>query len=124
MRKSFLISFCCLIALALLSTQAEAKWGKDKTEPNKEAEVKIAAKSAISTRSQKIKPQEIKLDRDHDGVIDKVETYTVDGIIVKSETDTNGDSKIDEWVFYENGKPVKAKKDTNRDGKADTWLKY
>ena len=124
MRKCFLIGFCCLIALALLSTQAEAKRVKNKTEPKEEAKAKIAAKSDIFTSSQKIKPQEIKLDKDHDGIIDKVEAYDADGIIIKSETDTNGDSKINEWVFYEKGKPVKAQKDTNGDGKADTWLKY
>jgi hypothetical protein len=50
--------------------------------------------------------------------------YDVKGVVIRTETDVNGDSKIDEWVFYANGVPVKAEKDTNNDGKVDTWLNY
>ena len=40
------------------------------------------------------------------------------------ETDTTGDGKINDRVYYENGKPVKAEKDTNKDGNPDTYITY
>ena len=73
---------------------------------------------------RKFKPKEIKIDRNYDGLADRTEVYDEKGIIIKSETDTNNDGKMDEWVFYEKGNPVKAEKDTNGDGKANTFLTY
>lgn len=50
--------------------------------------------------------------------------YDKNGQIIKSETDTDGNGKVDEWVYQKDGKPHKAEKDTNNDGKPDTWINY
>jgi len=73
---------------------------------------------------QQVKPREVKMDRNYDGVIDRTEVYDPKGIIIRVETDTNGDQKIDEWVYYEAGVPVKGEKDINADGKPDTVIVY
>jgi len=75
-------------------------------------------------KTTQVKPREIKIDRNYDGVIDRVEVYNSNGSIIRVEADSNADGKIDEWVYYEANKPVRAEKDTNKDGKPDTWLNY
>jgi len=83
-----------------------------------------SAAEAKTPEIRKFKPKEIKMDRNYDGLVDRVEAYDEKGIIIRSETDTNNNGKMDEWVFYEKGIPVKAEKDTNGDGKANTFLTY
>jgi len=84
-------------------------------------EPKATAKGAPQ---QQVKPKEVKIDRNYDGVIDRIESYDAKGVITRIETDTNGDGKMDEWVYYEEGVPVKGEKDLNADGKPDTVLIY
>ncbi|MBU0571151.1 MAG: hypothetical protein KJ995_07630 [Candidatus Omnitrophica bacterium] len=76
----------------------------------------IEAKNAV--------PREVKIDKNYDGVIDAIETYDANGVIVAVTADTTGDGKMNEWIYYETGKPIRAEKDTNADGKPDTWLDY
>ena len=83
-----------------------------------------SAAEAKTPEVRKFKPKEIKMDRNYDGLVDRVEAYDEKGIIIRSETDTNGDGKINEWVHYKKGIPVKAEKDTNKDGKPDNWIVY
>jgi len=73
---------------------------------------------------QQVKAKEIRIDRNYDGVADRVEIYDTKGVIARIESDVNSDGKIDEWVYYENNVPVKGEKDLNADGKADTTLIY
>ena len=77
--------------------------------------------------AQKLKqprPKEIRMDRNYDGVIDRVEVYDEKGIIIRVEADTTGDGKMNEWIYYKKGNPTKAEKDVNGDGKVDTFLTY
>jgi len=44
------------------------------------------------------------------------------GILVRSEFDTTGKGKIDQWLFYDaRGNVVRAEYDRNGDGKPDQW---
>lgn len=86
--------------------------------------IKSVVAEAKTPGIRKFKPKEIKMDRNYDGKVDRIEAYDEKGIIIRSETDTNNNGKMDEWVFYEKGLPVKAEKDTNGDGKANTFLTY
>ena len=115
MKKIFLLGVClCMILLNTFSSDAEAR-----RRDSQNAEVDESAKSVTQT-----KPKQIQLDRNYDGEVDRIETYTAEGVIIESQTDVNGDTKIDEWVYYENGKPVRVKKDINGDGTADTTSEY
>jgi len=82
------------------------------------------AMAADGANAQQVKPKEIKIDRNYDGIIDRTEFYDAKGIISKVESDSNADGKADEWVYYENGAAVKGEKDINNDGKPDTALIY
>ena len=73
---------------------------------------------------QQFRPKEIKLDRNYDGIIDRVESYDKKGRIIKIEADSTNDGKINEWVYYKDGTPARAEKDINGDGKPDTWIDY
>jgi len=73
---------------------------------------------------QQVKPKEIKIDRNYDGIAERTEVYDAKGAVTRIESDVNADGKIDEWVYYENGVPVKGEKDLNADGKPDTTLIY
>ena len=44
--------------------------------------------------------------------------------LAEKRTDTNGDGRHDEVVFYEDGKPERAESDTNYDGRVDLWITY
>ena len=109
MKKIVFLGICLCIVLLIAFSSVEAA---------------TPSEAAESTRGQQVKPKQIKMDRNYDGKIDRIETYTVEGVIIKAETDTNGDTKIDEWVFYEKARPVRAEKDTNGDGQPDTWMEY
>jgi hypothetical protein len=87
------------------------------------AEQQAAQKTETAKVSQ-VKPKEIKVDRNYDGVVDRIEIYDDKGAIIRVESDTNADGKIDEWVYYEGGAPVKGEKDLNGDGNPDTTLIY
>ena len=83
----------------------------------------ITIESVLAQQKQ-VKPREIKMDTNFDGVVDRVEIYDKDKVIIRVEADTSGDGKMNEWIYYKNGNPAKAEKDTNGDGKPDTWLAY
>jgi len=82
----------------------------------------LNAEAALTQKQ--IKPREIRMDTNFDGVVDRVEVYDKNKIVIKIEADTTGNGKMNEWVYYKNGNPTKAEKDTNGDGKSDTWLAY
>ncbi len=88
------------------------------------AEQAASPKTQTTAKASQVKPKEIKMDRNYDGVVDRIEIYDLKGVITRVESDTNGDGKIDEWVYYEEGIPVKGEKDINGDGKPDTTLYY
>ena len=69
-------------------------------------------------------PRKVQADTNFDGVVDRIETYNSSGQIEKTERDTDGDGKMDEWVTYDGGKPSKSQRDTNGDGKPDLWVDY
>lgn len=77
-----------------------------------------------SAEAPKFKPKEVKLDRNYDGIVDRTEFYSAEGIIQKVENDSSGDGKIDEWIYYQTGKPARSEKDTKGTGKPDTFLTY
>jgi antitoxin component YwqK of YwqJK toxin-antitoxin module len=83
-----------------------------------------ASQKAGSAKVSQVKPKEIKVDRNYDGLVDRLEIYDAQGVITRAESDINGDGKIDEWVYYEEGAPVKGEKDINGDGEPDTTLAY
>ena len=93
--------------------------GTDSALAKKKAEISQPPRQLLN-----LKAKEIKIDRNHDGVVDRVEIYDAKGVIIRVEADTNGDGKMDEWVFYKNGKATKGEKDTKKDGKPDTFLTY
>lgn len=69
-------------------------------------------------------PKKVEVDRNYDGLPDRLEYYNADGTVDRIETDTDFNGRTDEWVYYKNGIVEKAEKDTNGDGKPDTWMKY
>lgn len=84
----------------------------------------IPIDSALSQQNTELSPKEVKLDTNFDGIVDRVEVYDDNKVIVRVEADTSGDGKINEWINYENGKPAAAEKDNNGDGKPDTFVTY
>ena len=40
------------------------------------------------------------------------------------QTDTNGDCRPDQWVYYEQGVPQRAEQDMDYDGTKDAWVRY
>jgi len=84
----------------------------------------VSVLAAEVASQQQVKPKEIKIDRNYDGIIDRTEFYDAKGAVVKVESDINADGKVDEWVYYENGAAIKGEKDINNDGKPDTTLIY
>jgi antitoxin component YwqK of YwqJK toxin-antitoxin module len=68
-------------------------------------------------------------DRDHDGKLESQTFYDKKEIPVRTEQDTNGDSKTDVWEFYEGKDPakmvlVRKEEDVNADGKVDITSYY
>jgi len=45
-------------------------------------------------------------------------------LVSQKQTDTNGDCKADEFVFYENGVAVRGETDRNHDGHVDAWAEF
>lgn len=78
----------------------------------------------LASAQQAPKPKEIKMDRNGDGVIDRVESYDSEGVIIKVEVDTTGDGKMNEWVYYKKGKATTGERDINADGEPETFLLY
>ena len=78
----------------------------------------------LVSAQQRLRPKEIKMDRNGDGVIDRVEAYDSKGVITRVEADTTGDGKMNEWVYYKKGNATKGERDVNADGKPDTFLTY
>ncbi|MBU0548690.1 MAG: hypothetical protein KJ710_02965 [Candidatus Omnitrophica bacterium] len=83
-----------------------------------------ASQKTETAKASQVKPKEIKVDRNYDGVVDRIEIYNAKGVIIRNESDTNSDGKIDEWIYYEVGVPIKGEKDINGDGNPDTTLIY
>lgn len=81
-------------------------------------------KKSASPRVQQITAKEIKLDRNYDGKIDRIEIYNTKGKIVKIEADTTNDGKMNEWIYLKDGVRSKAERDVNGDGTPDSFLKY
>lgn len=73
---------------------------------------------------QQFRPKMISVDRNSDGKPDRFEHYDAQGVIQKVELDTDGDGKVDEWIFYEKGVAVRGEKDVNKDGKPESKLFY
>ncbi len=44
--------------------------------------------------------------------------------LARRKTDTNGDGRFDETVFYKNDVPERAEIDTNHDAEIDQWITY
>ena len=84
----------------------------------------IAFTADEATTTSQIKPKEIKIDRNGDGIVDRTEYYDSKGVITKVELYKNYDGKVDECITYENGVHVKGEKDINNDGKPDTTIFY
>jgi hypothetical protein len=64
-------------------------------------------------------------DLNGDGVIEKIETYNVDGVRVIIEEDTNGDGLIDKKAFYDATGTLRWEQfDTDGDGIFDTFKSY
>jgi hypothetical protein len=103
----------CLCGLVLSFTNI------DSVSAQKESEKKVA-----TPRTQKVKAKEIKLDRNYDGKIDRLEVYDEKGRVVRIEADTTGDGKMNEWIYFKDGVRSKAEKDVNGDGKVDSFLTY
>ncbi len=110
--KKLVILCVCLAIVGLFCLDAIAAPAQKQQPPQAQA------------KPQQFKPKEAKIDRNYDGVVDRIEVYDEKGLILRVEADTNGDGKMDEWVYYEAGIPVKGEKDLNADGKADTAMFY
>ena len=106
MKKAIILSLCAvvvgLIGVSSLSAQEEVGRAEER----------------------RFRALEIRLDRNFDGVVDRVEIYDGKGVIIKVEADTTGDGKMNEWVYYEGGIPTRGERDINGDGKVDVWLVY
>ncbi|MFC1666880.1 hypothetical protein ACFL0P_03315 [Candidatus Omnitrophota bacterium] len=83
-----------------------------------------AQEQTTTLEKEQFKPREIKVDKNYDGVVDKVEVYNEEGIIVRLEVDRTGDGKMNEKVYYKNGDPARAERDIDGDGKTDVFLTY
>jgi len=44
--------------------------------------------------------------------------------VKEKRTDSNGDGRHDEFVYYEAGEPVRAEQDGDHDGRIDTWIEF
>jgi hypothetical protein len=44
--------------------------------------------------------------------------------VKEKRSDTNGDGRYDEYVYYEGGKPARAEQDSDHDGRLDTKLVF
>jgi hypothetical protein len=66
-----------------------------------------------------LKPKSIRLDRNFDGIVDRIEIYDDNGNLTKTETDTSHAGINDEIVYYQNKLPIKAEKDHNADTQID-----
>jgi antitoxin component YwqK of YwqJK toxin-antitoxin module len=62
-------------------------------------------------------------DVDLDGRIDET-VYYANGKKIRSEFDTNYDGKSDVWNFYEDEKLVRIERDTDNNGRVDQWEYY
>ena len=120
MMLRFLSGLLCMVLLMALSADAQARQGRGEARTKELTEVQ----APMAVQEQQFKPKQIKMDRNNDGNIDRIETYSVEGVIIKSETDTTGNTKIDEWIFYEEGRPVRVEKDLTGDGVANSFLTY
>ena len=64
------------------------------------------------------------MDFSHDGYMDNFYYYEND-VLVRHELDTNGNQKVDLWVFMYRGVHVRGwERDTNHDGQADLFRSY
>jgi len=82
------------------------------------------AEEKAAGEKQKVMPKKVQVDTNYDGKADRIEYYDASGQVTKSESDTNGNGTIDEWVTYEGGRPAKSARDTNDDGRPDIWVDY
>ena len=53
--------------------------------------------------TEQFRPKQVKIDTNHDGTVDRIESYDDKGVIVSLKIDTTGDGKMDEKIFYKNG---------------------
>ena len=83
-----------------------------------------AQEEARRAQVQQFRAREIRLDRNYDGIVDRIEIYDEKGVIIRIETDTTGNGKMNEWIYFKDGNPTKGERDINEDGKVDTWLRY
>lgn len=59
-------------------------------------------------------------DEDHNGIVERYRLVDGDRTLLEV-ADLNQDSKLDEWIHYEDGKPSVILKDLNLDGRPDSW---
>ena len=50
--------------------------------------------------------------------------YDADEKLRERQTDSNGDCRADEFVYYEAGLPMRAEQDMDYDGVIDAWVRY
>ncbi len=109
--KKVIILCLCGVVLGFMSINSVSA--------QKESEKKVA-----TPRMQQITAKEIKLDRNYDGKIDRIEVYNEEGRVIRIEVDTTNDGKMNEWIYLKDGVRSKAESDVNGDGKPDSFLKY
>ena len=117
--KKIIVLFLAVLLLVCFIKLSLAAWGEEEV---RKVPRKISREAPME--GERIMPKKAEIDTNADGKVDRIENYGDDGVIASIESDTDGDGKFDEWLYYKNGKLVKAAKDTNGDGKEDTWLTY
>ena len=126
MKKMFVLCLSLFVLCFFSNVSFSAE--KRKTPKKKEVKAKAtsisAEKQPSDEKKQPLIAREIKLDRNYDGKIDRLEVYDKTGTIVRVEADTTGNGKMNEWIHFKGGIRSKAERDVNGDGKADTFLTY
>ena len=115
MKRVTILRLCMLISGFVYNGSVFAQKQKSAT-PSKET-------VSPGERQQPI-AKEIRLDRNFDGIVDRLESYDDKGVITRIEADTNDDGKMNEWFYFEDGIRNKAERDSNGDGKPDTFMTY
>jgi len=62
-------------------------------------------------------------DYDKDGLIDEIATYS-GGVLTEKDQATSLNRKLDTWDFYQNGVIARSERDSNGDGVVDQWWEY
>ncbi len=63
------------------------------------------------------------LDFDRDGKIDEIATFR-SGVVVEKHRSTSGLAQLDTWEFYTNGTLARTERDSDGDERVDQWWEY